>query len=303
MSEPNSTIVITTRNRKEELSTALTSCLMQAGNPYIIVIDDGSTDGTSDMVKCNFPTVSLYRDSVSKGLIAQRNYAAHLAVTPFLFSIDDDAIFTSSNIVQDVLNEFNNPSVGAIAIPFIDVCKDPSSVKQCAPAKVGDFAVSSYIGTAHALRRDLFIRLKGYREQLFHQGEESDYSLRMLEAGYFVKVGRSAAIHHFESPRRDFHRIDFYGRRNNILFGWHNIPSFILPFYLFATVANGLSHGFRVGRTSAMIQGLARGFRDIPSEFGCRSPVSIKTYRLYREMIKRGPLPIVEMQKRLSTYK
>lgn len=299
MLRPSITIVITTRNRKENLHRALSSCKIQTAKPQVIVIDDGSTDGTSVMVKKSFPDVLLHRDEKSKGYIVQRNLAAYLLQTQYLISIDDDAMFSSSSVVEQVLSEFSIPNVGAVAIPFIDVCQDPTVVHQVPLSSKGDFATSSYIGTAHALRRDVFLHLGGYREQLFHQGEESDYCLRMLESGYVVKLGRSDVIQHFESPRRDFRRMDIYGRRNNILFGWHNVPTSLLPFYLLGTTANGLLHGIRVGRVAVMMQGLAKGYRDIFSECQHRSPVSLHTYRLYRDLVKRGPLTMDVVQQRL----
>ena len=54
-------IVITTKNRKESLRRAIASAVMQTIPVEIIVIDDGSTDGTSEMVTSEFPQVRLER--------------------------------------------------------------------------------------------------------------------------------------------------------------------------------------------------------------------------------------------------
>jgi glycosyltransferase involved in cell wall biosynthesis len=299
---PQASIVITTRNRREDLGKALHSALAQKpdGGIEIIVIDDGSTDGTADLVQANFPQVRLTRYATSRGLIVQRNNGARLASAPIIFSIDDDASFSSENIVANIVRQFEVPAIGAIAIPFINVCQDPALIMQKAPTSSGIFVGSSYIGTAHALRRDLFLRLGGYREALFHQGEESDYCLRMLDAGYVVRLGDSDPIHHFESPRRDFRRVDLYGRRNNVLFGWHNVPARALPFYLAATTGNGLRHGLRLGRPLIMTQGLFQGYRAIWQEREQRSPVSRATFGLYRELIARKATPYSEIEYRLS---
>ena len=50
----SASVVITTKNRKEELLKAVESALSQRGLLEVIVIDDGSTDGTADELKMIF---------------------------------------------------------------------------------------------------------------------------------------------------------------------------------------------------------------------------------------------------------
>ena len=167
------TVVITTKNRREELSRAVASALGQTARPEVLVMDDGSTDGTAVAIAAEFPSVKVHRSENSVGLIVQRNRAARLAANPIIFSIDDDAIFSTPNVVADTLRDFNHPRIGAVAIPFIDINRSPE-VHQRAPEPEGIHVRYDFIGTAHALRRDVFLRLSGYREILFHQSEEED---------------------------------------------------------------------------------------------------------------------------------
>jgi len=169
-------VVITTRNRRVELEKAVTSAVAQVidGGIEVIVVDDGSTDGTADMIAAKFPQVKLHRFEQSHGYIVQRNYGARVARAPYIFSIDDDAIFTAPSIVAGVVTLFDQPRIGAVAIPFINVCQDANVTMQQAPDGPGSHVCPTYIGTAHALRRDLFLSLGGYRESFFHQGEEGD---------------------------------------------------------------------------------------------------------------------------------
>ena len=142
-----------------------------------------------------------------------------------------------------------------------------------APSRDGIWVTDAYVGTAHAMRRDIFLQLGGYRESLFHQGEESDFCIRMLDAGYVVRAGNADVVCHYESPRRDFRRMDIYGRRNDILFAWHNVPARLLPLHLAGTTFNGLRWGLGTKRLANMIRGLLRGYLASARYATCRRPV------------------------------
>jgi glycosyltransferase involved in cell wall biosynthesis len=283
--------MVTTKDRAAELLVAVESALAQTVPVEVLVIDDGSTDGTAEAVAARFPQVRVVRHAESAGYIARRNEGAALASAPVVVSIDDDATFPSRRTVAQTLAEFDDRRVGAVAIPFVDVKYSPA-VRQAAPSGPGVYLTAAYIGTAHALRRDVFLALGGYRPCLFHQGEERDYCVRMLEAGYVTRLGRADPIHHHESPRRDTLRMDLYGRRNDVLFGWHNVPMPEALVHTAGTALNGLRHGVRVRRPWNMVRGMAMGVRAVPATWGERRPVRREVYRLFRRLWKGGPTPL-----------
>jgi len=295
---PSVTVVITTRNRSTDLARALESTLNQDVSMEVLVIDDGSTDGTANMVRERFPSVRLERSDVSHGLIVQRNRAAHLATGEILVSIDDDAVFTSPHTVGQTVREFSDSRIGAVAIPFRNA--DREQVLQRAPDPEQIWITDRFIGTAHALRRDVFLRCGGYRDFFVHQGEEGDFCLRMLNEGFFVRLGSADPIHHLESPRRSFDRMDFYGRRNDILFASLNVPWPWLVPHLAATTLNGLATARHVGRYRQMLLGLAHGYRDAMKLPTQRKPVSPKIYRLSRLLKKQGAMPFAQIAPLLS---
>jgi glycosyltransferase involved in cell wall biosynthesis len=281
----DATIVIATKNRKEDLKKAIASAVAQRGAEIeVLVVDDGSCDGTSQMVRSWFPEVALITHTESAGYIVRRNEAAKAARAPIIFSIDDDAEFSTSSAVKEVLPLFDDASVGVVAIPYRDVNRS-EAVLQYAPGAEKVYWAASFVGTAHALRRDLFLRLGGYRARLIHQGEEKDYSIRMLDAGFGVRLGRSGIILHYESPRRDWRRMDYYGRRNDVLFAWQNVPSpYLLP-QLAGTIAKGLWGGLRIGRVRQMLRGVREGLSECLRGEHERKPVSKATYLEFRRRL------------------
>ncbi len=273
------TVVIVTKNRCDELRTAATSAVAQAGPVDVLVIDDGSTDATSAMIRAEFPSVRLVQHAESRGLVVRRNEAAREAAGDVLVSIDDDAAFSTPRVVTQTLAAFDHDEVGAVAIPYVDVNQGPT-IRQLAPEATSVFVTDTYIGTAHAVRKDLFLRLGGYREHLFHQGEEGDFCVRMLAAGSFVRLGRGDPIHHFESSKRDFRRMDHYGPRNAVLFSWQNVPFPQVLVHLPATVVQVLLWTGQPARLVTRLGGVVDGvWQCLRHE---RRPVPAPAYRLMR---------------------
>jgi glycosyltransferase involved in cell wall biosynthesis len=277
----DATVLITTRNRCDELRNALRSAAGQSAPVELLVIDDGSSDGTPAMLRQEFPDARVIRHDESRGLIVRRNEGVRAARGNIVFSIDDDAAFSTPHVVRQTLAEFSDDRIGAVAMPYIDVNRD-QAVKQRAPADGEVYATDRFIGTAHAVRRDVFLQVGGYRDALVHQGEESDYCLRMLEAGFFVRLGRADPIHHFESPRRDVRRMDYFGARNSVLFVWQNVPMPDLVWHLPVVMVRLVLLTLRPGRLATRLSGLLAGLRLFASH--PRRPVSKDTYRLARRL-------------------
>ena len=294
---PAASLVLATRNRQEELRSLLVSAREQSVPLETIVMDDGSSDGTAGMVQQQFPEVRFYQVASARGPAFQRNRGTELASCNIVFSLDDDALFISPQTVAQSLEEFDHPRLGALGIPFVNVQQD-HAVQQRAPAS-GIHVTDAFVGAAYAVRRDVFLQVGGYREHFFYMGEEGDLCLRMMNAGYVTRLGTADPVHHFESSRRNLSRADFSGRRNDILFCWHNVPMPYFPFHLLGTTLNGLAFGLRAGRFWKMFEGMASGYANSLSRWKERKPVSSEIYRLHRSLKKHGPRLLSEIEQHL----
>lgn len=82
--------VVPTYNRRELLKRALLSVFSQTSLPTeVIVIDDGSTDGTEAMLRREFPQVNYYRQE-NLGVSAARNLGIQQACGDWLAFLDSD---------------------------------------------------------------------------------------------------------------------------------------------------------------------------------------------------------------------
>jgi glycosyltransferase involved in cell wall biosynthesis len=96
------TVYIPTRNRVDALAVALESVLRQShSNLDVIVVNDGSTDGTSrylEHIVTKDSRVRVIDNSASVGAPASRNQAIRMARGAFVTGLDDDDCFEPRRI-------------------------------------------------------------------------------------------------------------------------------------------------------------------------------------------------------------
>src|SRR4051794_40583957 len=98
-------VVIITRNRRDELLQTLPKLVELPQAPAVIVVDNASTDGTVEAVRDRFPTAEVIALGANEGA-AGRNIGVERATTPYVaFSDDDswwdaDALSTAADILD-----------------------------------------------------------------------------------------------------------------------------------------------------------------------------------------------------------
>ena len=192
-------VIIPTHNRRDLLKQVLDSVLAQTVAAEVYVMDDASRDETAAMVRAKYPQVFFHREEKGKGPTFQRNKAAAMTRAPILATIDDDCILVSDKTLEQMLEGFDHPRVAGVTLPFINVLAD-QTVRTAAKKEGPLLATLDYCGGMVALRRDVYLGLGGYRTSYFIQVEEPDLCIRMLQAGYVVRLGWSEPLRHLESP-------------------------------------------------------------------------------------------------------
>jgi glycosyltransferase involved in cell wall biosynthesis len=287
---PSISVVITTKNRFSELRRALESVLKQDIPVDILVFDDGSTDGTSKLVADAFPTVRVHRVERSLGIVNARNAAIPMGKADIVVTIDDDCILPEADILRRTLQDFDSSDIGAVAIPFVTPRLPPT------PAGDPTSAVAHFTGCANAIRKDLFNKLRGYQSVLVRQGEEYDFCLRMLAAGYFTRHGSSSPIIHDESVIRNMSHQCFHGTRSSILINVLDIPLIYLVPQTASNIVRHMISSSSVGCPGSAMRGVFSGIRAATKEWRNRKPVPMWAFRLMRRLRTRGSLPIAEVR-------
>jgi GT2 family glycosyltransferase len=85
--------------------------------------------------------------------------------------------------------------------------------------------VPTFIGFAHLLRRSVFLQLGGYREALQFYGEEKEYGVRLMDAGYkTVYLPDARVAHVIDRASRNAQRHLRMVARNDCLTSLYNDP-------------------------------------------------------------------------------
>jgi glycosyltransferase involved in cell wall biosynthesis len=99
---PTISVVIPTLNRCHTLQRAIESILKQTSPAKeIIVVDNGSTDGTFDMVRSNFSMVT-YATEVKSGVSAARNKGILIANSQWISFLDSDDAWLPTKLEKQI---------------------------------------------------------------------------------------------------------------------------------------------------------------------------------------------------------
>lgn len=96
------TVVIPTYNRKKTLGQALGSLMYQTRAPAeIILVDDGSTDGTAFGVRKEYPQIKILEQE-NKGVSAARNAGIREANTDWIAFLDSDDVWMAEKLERQM---------------------------------------------------------------------------------------------------------------------------------------------------------------------------------------------------------
>ena len=114
MSEPKVSVVIPTYNRINYLARAIESALRQTySNIEIVVVDDGSTDKTEELLKKYVGRI-VYIYQPNQGAASARNKGIDAAKGEFIAFLDSDDYFYPDNVEKKIDRLFGDQNCGWI---------------------------------------------------------------------------------------------------------------------------------------------------------------------------------------------
>ena len=181
-----------------------------------IVVDTASTDGSAEMVRREFPGVSLYAVS-NRGYGAGANVALTAAQAEYVLVLNADTrlqrgalaalvgylaehpevavlgpcVASEAGVVEHTARRFPTPLELLLQESGLHMVVDARRSRQRSPQRV-DWV----LGAALALRRDAALSVGGFDESYFMYGEEIDLCLRLRRSRWETHYARIATVFH-----------------------------------------------------------------------------------------------------------
>ncbi|MFD7687413.1 glycosyltransferase family 2 protein [Streptomyces sp. NPDC059781] len=232
MTDPRTTVVVITHNRRTELLRTLAELAALPEEPPVTVTDNGSTDGTAEAVARRHPDVRLLRPGRNLGAVG-RNLAVRDVRTPYVAFCDDDSWWSPGSLAgaADLLDR--HPALGSVTARIIvepDGTDDPivRELRESpvpGPRWLPGPALGSFLAAATVLRTDAFRTAGGFNPRLWLGGEEELLAADLAADGWWLTYADHLTIHHRASAARDATLRRTHGIRNTLWFTWLRRPA------------------------------------------------------------------------------
>lgn len=184
-------VVVATRDRRDSLARTLAQLDQLDPRPPVVVVDNGSGDGSPDLVADRFPHVRLVTLPANAGAVA-RNTGVRLLDTAHVAFADDDSWWAPGALSRagELLDA--SPRLGVVVARIVlDPGGDTDPVSQkMARAPIGRApdlpgpSVAGFPACGAVVRRAAFAQAGGFSALLGFGGEEELLSLDLARLGW-----------------------------------------------------------------------------------------------------------------------
>ena len=221
---PRVSVVIPTHQTREltlRCVDSLQTCLPPLCE--IVVVDDGSTDGTAESLRRRHPTVKVVTLSPGRGFTIAANRGMREARGELLFLLNSDTEVEPTTVPRLLAAFDENPRLGVAGVELRFPDGRPQWSAGHMPTPLWLFGVASGMvralehvpgyrrlrpeggardrvdwvcGAAMTVRREAWLAVGGFDERFHFYCQDLDLCLRVLAAGWTVEVVSGARVTH-----------------------------------------------------------------------------------------------------------
>lgn len=199
----NVSILIPAYNGKKFIAETIDSCLRQTHKEIeVIVIDDGSTDGTRELLLSYADKVKLIFNEKNLGIVKNINQGINKVDSEFFVLLGHDDVLPEKHI-ELMLSEFNDDVVGvhcnSILINSLGerlgYSRDDNIQKRKTENILFELSLDNFISSCGMLQRtSVFRAVKGWDETFLHYGEWL-YYVKALTYGEMIYTTKTHAYY------------------------------------------------------------------------------------------------------------
>jgi GT2 family glycosyltransferase len=249
MAEPHVVTIILNNNRRDDTLACLASLAQGVyKNHSMIVLDNGSSDGSVEAIGASFSAVEIIELTENLGYAGNNNVGLEAILSrpvDWVFVLNDDTIVDSDCITRLIEVGESDEQIGIVG-PMVYHHDEPNVI-QSAGGKLGRYWESWHIGQnepdqgqfvqphpvdwisgcAILLRRAVIEEVGLLDERFFCYWEEIDWCLRASKAGWHIMHVPQAKLWH-KGVQRDYRPkpwVTYYSTRNHfLLLAKHRAP-------------------------------------------------------------------------------
>jgi GT2 family glycosyltransferase len=267
-------VVVLSHNRRELLLETVGLLHALPERPPLIVVDNGSADGSPRAVVDRWPDVTVVALGENRGA-AGRNCGAKLARTQLVAFCDDDSWFEPGALARAGAVFARHPGLGLVAARILvgpeqridPTCEAMARSPLDSTGGLPGRRVLGFLACGTVVRRDAFLAAGGFHSDYAIGGEERLLALDMAAAGHDLVYVEDVVVRHrppTRGPKPGRRRI---ATRNDLWSAWMRRP-----------VAGALGH-------TARMAWAARGDREV------RAGVADALRAAPRVLRERRPVP------------
>ena len=236
-------IVLNWNNAPDTLECLESLSHLDYPNYRVIVVDNGSDDGSEEIIRARFPEVEVLQTGRNLGYAGGNNVGIRYALAQGVdyIAILNNDVTVAPDFLLHLCSALRERDDAGIATPLIAEATDPERVWALGSkvdwrtgtvdrVHAGDkvkvwrdrcpFEVDIASGTVMLVRREVFERVGLLDESFYLYFEETDWCLRVARAGYRIFAVPSSLVWHKVSASlgRTSPVIDYYMLRNQLRF-------------------------------------------------------------------------------------
>ena len=251
------TIVIVSYNCRQALQTCLLTLTSAGDPPPILVVDNGSTDGTTEMIARDFPTVQLIQNH---GFAAACNQGIRAGASDFILLLNPDTMLRPATLQKLMDTMRAQPTIGACGPRVLNtdgslqpscrrfptlgaiVCDELGLGRLFPHSRFAKYRMNGWehdktrdvdqlMGSCLLLRRTMLEHIGLLDEQFFLYFEDVDLCLRLWRTGWRVVFVADLTVTHLGGESSNTDPRNSLGHRYSSLFAFYrkHYPKWHLP--------------------------------------------------------------------------